>query len=141
MEAHDSIANVPFYRNKRTGVVRWDIPLDVRTYLSADSEAKVGGFRHRQTDRYTHRHTDKQTNTMTDRHTHTHTQRQTETRTDRQTDTHTDMQTNRQTEGGISSNPVGSHYRIKLFSRKMRFLSLFYYYINFLLYLYIRFKY
>ena len=41
VETHDTIENIPFYRNQKTGVVRWDIPLDVRTYLTPDSEAKV----------------------------------------------------------------------------------------------------
>lgn len=41
MEARDPIENIPFYTNEITNAVSWDIPLDVRTYLSPESEAKV----------------------------------------------------------------------------------------------------
>lgn len=41
VESRDPIENIPYYHNKRTGVVKWDIPLDVRTHLSPESEAKV----------------------------------------------------------------------------------------------------
>lgn len=44
VESRDPIENIPYYQNKRTGVVKWDIPLDVRTHLSPESEAKVSYF-------------------------------------------------------------------------------------------------
>jgi hypothetical protein len=40
VEVFDSIEGLPYYTHKESGLVRWDIPKDVRTFLTLENETK-----------------------------------------------------------------------------------------------------
>jgi hypothetical protein len=41
VQSYDRVQDSLYYRHKKSGLTKWDIPSAVRTYLSVDSEAKV----------------------------------------------------------------------------------------------------